>query len=58
MQPQPEMILRRDAGRPLEAGLVADQRHDMARAGVLDRFVQARKRADVNHGIVEHEIKQ
>ena len=49
MQLQPEMIFRRDAGRPLDAGFVAEQRHDMARAGVVDGFMQARERADVNH---------
>ena len=51
VQPQPEMIFRRDAARPVDADFVAEQRHDVARAGVLDGFVQARQRADVNHRI-------
>ena len=38
------------AGRS-SARLVADQRYDVARAGVFDGFLQARERADVNHGI-------
>ena len=32
---------------------VADQGHDVARAGVFDGFMQARKRTDVNHGTFE-----
>ena len=51
VEPQPEMIFRRDAARPVDAVHVADQRHDVARTGVLDGFVQARERTDVNHGI-------
>ena len=51
-----KMIFRRDRGRPLEARLVADQRYDMAGADVIDGFVEARKRADVNHGILDRGI--
>ena len=51
MQPQPQMVLRRDGMRTHHIAFVADQRHDMARAGVFDGFVQARERADVNHGV-------
>ena len=51
MQPQPQMIFRRDAVWTHHIGFVADQRHDMARAGIFDDFMQARERADVNHGI-------
>ena len=43
VQPKPQMILRRDAVRPHHITFVADQRHDMARAGVFDGFMQARE---------------
>ena len=43
VQPQPQMIVRRDALRPHQIRFVADQRHDMARAGVFDDFMQARE---------------
>ncbi len=51
VKPQPQMVLRRDTRRPLQADFVAEQRHDMAGAAVFDGFLQTRKRADVNHGI-------
>src|ERR1700722_3818792 len=51
VQPQPQMVLRCDALRPHQIRFVADQRHDMARAGVCDDFMKARERADVNHDI-------
>src|SRR5271155_2583839 len=50
VQAEPKMMLRRYARRPLQARLIADQRHDMARAGIIDSLLQARKRADVDHG--------
>jgi hypothetical protein len=43
------MILWRDARRTLYARLVAEQRHDMPRAGTFDDFVQTCQRADVDH---------
>ena len=49
VHPQPEMVLRRDIGRTFQTGLEADQRYDVARAGVFDGLVQAGKRANVNH---------
>ena len=41
VQPQPQMVFRRDRGRPFDAGFIAEQRHDMARAGILDGLMQA-----------------
>src|ERR1700733_1425162 len=50
VQAEPKMMFRRYACRPLQACLIADQRHHMARAGIFDGLLQARKRADVDHG--------
>ena len=44
-----EMIFRRDVARPLDPVGQPQQRDDMARAGFIDRGVQAREGADVDH---------
>src|SRR3974390_300861 len=44
------MVFRRDAGRPCHARFVADQRHDMARAGLFYGLFKSCERANVNHG--------
>jgi hypothetical protein len=44
-----EMIFRRYVARPLDAVDQPQQRHDMACAGLVDRGVQAREGADVDH---------
>ena len=51
MQPQPEVVLLDDGARPIDPDFVADQRHDVSCAGTFDRLMQARERANVNHGI-------
>lgn len=56
MQPQPQMILWRDAFRPFDLEFVAEQRHDVASADPGDGLLQAGKRADVNSGIPYHGI--
>ncbi len=58
VQPQPEVIFRLDGARSLDARLVADQRDNMAGAGVFDRFVQPCERTDVNHGTTWIAIKR
>ena len=39
VKPQPQMVLRCDAGRPLDLGFIAKERHDVARTRPFDRFV-------------------
>ena len=43
------MVGGRDALGPLHPVGVLEQRDDVAGAGLFDRVVQARQRADVNH---------
>jgi hypothetical protein len=44
------MIFRRDAEWARHAPFIADQRHDMARAGLFHRLFKPRQGANVNHG--------
>ena len=50
VQSQPKMIFGDNGTRPFNWRLVPNQRYDVQRTSLLDGFMQAGERTNVNHG--------